>query len=103
MTNQVLDSKMDYFEQPQYDIRDFIPSKGSVPYQLCTYLENQLDEKHYQMLLDQWLGMSSSVAQWCYEQVLTPFEDKPLSIDQMALNLLKAINTAHEIISRHES
>lgn len=95
-------TKTNVITKHDYDIRDYIPSKDSVPYQLCNYLENQLGEQQYAILLDWWLSMPHSIAQWCYDQTAVT-AGQPLTLDQMAMNLLKAINTAHEIITRYES
>jgi len=103
MSKQVLDPKTGTYAKRVHDIRDHIPNEGSTPHQLCTFLETELGDGLYDVVIDMWLAMPVPVANWCFDQILNHSKDEPpLTTERMAYNLQTAICTAFEIIDLYK-
>jgi hypothetical protein len=77
------------------DIREYINDVETTPGQICAYLEGQLGQGLYKILIDQWTSLTPRTAQWAWEQVMfyEP-EDKVFTMDLYAKGLQFGITTA---------
>ena len=80
------------------DIREHINNLETTPGQICAYLEGQLGQGLYEILIDQWTELTPRLAQWAWEQVMfyEP-EDKVFTVDLYAKGLQYGITTAWQL------
>jgi len=80
------------------DMRDHINDVQTTPGQICAYLEGQLGQGLYKILIDQWKSLTPRTAQWAWEQVMhyEP-EDMVFTVNDYAKGLQYGITTAWEI------
>ena len=80
------------------DMRNYIDVVDSSVGQVCAYLEGQLGQGLYKILIDQWAELTPRLAQWAWEQVMfyEP-EDKVFTVDLYAKGLQYGITTAWQL------
>ena len=77
------------------DIREHINDLETTPGQICAYLEGQLGQGLYEILIDQWKSLTPRTAEWAWEQVtFYEPEDKLFTMDLYAKGLQFGISTA---------
>ena len=80
------------------DMRDYIDVVDSSTGQICAYLEGQLGQGLYKILIDQWKDLTPRLAQWAWEQVMYyKTENKVFTVDLYAKGLQYGITTAWQL------